>query len=164
MHRCSTRLVAVIAAVAAMPMLSAMDADIRIVPQVLFNNAGFEPGVALELRADTGRELVFRPELLLTDGGDSFGGGLSVLLNFFKTSNLPDRSTILLGPRFIHHNDDDYGWDAGAMAIWTVALGRDFPATHHYLEVIGVVGAVQDRDEDDIDPSLTIGAGYAYRF
>lgn len=160
----SSRLVAVVAAVAAAPLLSAMDADIRIVPQILINNAGFEPGIALELRGNMGREIVFRPELLLTDSGDDFGGGLSVLMNFFDSVNLPGRSAILMGPRFIHHNDEDFGWDAGAMVIWNLAIGREFPKTHHFVEVIGVVGAVEDREEDDIDPSLTIGAGYAYRF
>lgn len=160
----SPRLVAVIAALAAVPMASAMDTDIRVVPQILVNNAGIEPGVALELRAEMGRTLVFRPELLLTDSADSFGGGLSILMDFFEPSNLPRRSSIVMGPRFIHHNDPDYGWDAGAMAIWTMAMGREIPATHHYFQVIGVVGAVQDRSEDDIDPSLTVGAGYAYRF
>lgn len=163
MHR-SSCLATVIASFAAIPMLSAMDTDIRVVPQILFSNAGFEPGVAFELRADTSRELLIRPELLITDGGDDVGGGLSVLFGIFESTTLPRRSSISFGPRVIHHNDEDYGWDAGAMALWTMGLGRDIPATHHYLEVLGVVGAVQDRDDDDVDPSLTAGAAYGYRF
>lgn len=163
MHR-SSRLATAFAAVVAVPMLSAMDADIRVVPQVLFSNAGFEPGVAFEFRADTSRELILRPELLVTGHGDDIGGGLSVLIGVFEDVNLPRRSTINVGPRVIHHNEEDYGWDGGAMALWTMALGRELPATHHHIEVLGVIGAVQNRDDDDVDPSLTVGAAYAYRF
>lgn len=160
----TARHTATLFAIALSPALVAMDADLRVVPQVMINNAGFEPGVAMEFRTAGDRTWVLRPELLITDAGDDIGGGLSLLVDVAQPSILPDNSSILVGPRAVHHNEEDFGWDAGAMAMWSMGLGRDLTITHHHIEVIGVIGVVDDRDEDDLDPSLTVGGAYAYRF
>jgi hypothetical protein len=134
----------------------------RLVAQAMVGTAGFEPGVAAEWRFK-GPHLLVRPEAFISEDHDlGVGASIGWELTFF---NLPERHTITLGPRVVYHNSDDYGWGADAMAIWHFDLVPS-QRGRHFLEVIGTVGAIEDerRGDNDIDPAISVGAGYGFQF
>lgn len=134
----------------------------RLVGEVMVGSSGFEPGVAAEWRVGDPM-CVLRPEVFInSDARPGFGASVSWGLSFL---NLPERQSLTFGPRIVYHNSDDSGWEADAMAIWHFDLiptqrGR------HYLEVIGAIGALQDRKDDRNDTIIgaTVGVGYGYQF
>jgi hypothetical protein len=134
----------------------------RAVAQVLVGTAGFEPGVAAEWRLGD-QPLMARPELFINEDGNlGFGASLGFDLGFFR---LPDRHTLTVGPRIAFHNSDESGWEADAMAIWNfdVAPGD---RGHHFIEVIGAVGILEDEEDPDKNAKFgaSIGLGYGYQF
>lgn len=135
----------------------------RLVAQALVGTAGFEPGVAAEWRFGA-PHLVIRPEVFINDDDHDrdVGAGLSV---GFQVFDLPERHAITIGPRIVHHNSDDYGWGADAMAIWHFDLVPSHRG-RHFLEVIGTVGVIEEerRGDNDADPAASVGAGYGFQF
>lgn len=148
--------------VAGFTQLAAAEGSVGIVPQIMVGTAGMEIGLAVEVRSPRWQELNLRPELFLNND-ERVGGGLSVLWAFSDWFNFPDRHDFAIGPRVVHHNTEDEGLDASALGIWSIALG-DVVDRRHAIEVLAAVGVLQDREEDDADPSLSVGAAYAYRF
>lgn len=134
----------------------------RVVVQALVGTADFEPGVALEWRFG-GAPLMVRPEAFLNED-DRVGGGGSVgwRLPIF---DLPQRHAITVGPRVVHHNSDEYGWGFDAMAIWHFDLVPS-QRGHHFLEVIGTLGAIEEErpGDNDMEFGASVGVGYGYQF
>lgn len=139
----------------------------RLVAQALVGTAGFEPGVAAEWRFGGPHTMLVRPEVFISrdqhgdhDHNVGLGGSVAWELPF----NLPERHVITLGPRVVYHNSDQYGWGADAMAIWHFDLVPS-QRGRHFLEVIGTVGAIEEKyGDDDIEPAVSIGAGYGFQF
>ena len=132
----------------------------RLVGEVLVGSSGFEPGVAAEWRVGDPM-CVLRPEVFInSDARPGFGASVSWDLTFL---NLPERQSLTFGPRVVFHNSDDSGWEADAMAIWHFDL---IPSQRgrHFLEVIGTVGALQDRKDDKNDTIIGASGGIAYGF
>ncbi len=134
----------------------------RLVGQVLFGTAGFEPGIAAEWRFGEPHLLV-RPEVFLNeDSRAGIGASLGWELNFLALS---ERHAITIGPRVVYHNSDDYGWGADAMAIWHFDL---IPSQRgrHFLEVIATGGVIEEEKDGDSDaePGFSVGAAYGFQF
>ncbi len=135
----------------------------RLVAQALVGTSGFEPGIAAEWRLGHDADIVVRPEVFLNEDADVGGGAsLSWELRFL---DLPDRQSLTVGPRVVYHNSDDSGWEADAMAIWSLDFCTQ-PRGRHYLEVIGAVGVRQDEPDgkDDTKLGASIGVGYGFQF
>ncbi len=132
----------------------------RLVGEVLVGSSGFEPGVAAEWRVGDPM-CVLRPEVFInSDARPGFGASVTWDLSFL---NLPERQSLTFGPRVVYHNSDDSGWEADAMAIWHFDL---IPSQRgrHFLEVIGTIGALQDRKDDRNDTIIGASGGVAYGF
>jgi hypothetical protein len=132
----------------------------RLVGEVLVGSSGFEPGVAAEWRVGDPM-CVLRPEVFInSDARPGFGASVTWDLAFL---NLPERQSLTFGPRVVFHNSDDSGWEADAMAIWHFDL---IPSQRgrHFLEVIGTIGALQDRKDDKNDTIIGASGGIAYGF
>lgn len=140
----------------------AAETQISVVPQLALGTAGLEPGLAVEWRASSLLPIVLRPEVLLNEDGD-IGGGGSVLYELTRGAVLPNRQAIAFGPRIVHHQADDTGWEAGLLATWGYDLDAGRP-WRHSVGVLGAVGAQEDRKHDDWDVGLTGGIFYAFRF
>ena len=141
------------------------DALPRLGAPVLVGTSGIEPGIFAEWRLSAA-QLILRPEVFVNED-EHIGGGAALAWEpeFF---HLPERHSISLGPRLVHHNSDDSGWEVDLQAIWSLDLVPRHRG-HHYLEVIGSVGVLEDEhDENDDDSDATIGAsvgiGYGYQF
>jgi len=67
----------------------------------------------------------------------------------------------------VYHNSDDSGWEADALVIWNLDLNTS-QRGRHFLEVIGAIGVLQDKENDDgankAVVGASIGAGYGYQF
>ncbi len=155
-------------AVAIPAVAQAEDGALRIVPQIMVGTSGFEPGLAVEFRLRSPDALILRPEVFVND--DGVGGGAAVLWSLAKPFHLGDRSDFAIGPRLVHHNADDHGLEASALAIWNITLGNDL-ARRHSIEILGALGVVDAIDKDNnnnddhsIEFAASVGAAYAYRF
>jgi hypothetical protein len=147
-------------AVSAADLLPSDPVAPRVVAQVIFGTAGFEPGVAAEWRVSD-RRLLIRPEASINEDGHlGFGASLGWNLAFL---DLPERHTISIGPRVVYHNTDEYKWGADAMAIWSFDF-IDTPRHRHYLEVIGTIGFIEDDEHDETDAGASAGIGYGFQF
>jgi len=142
---------------------SAMDNDLRIVPQILAGTAGVEPGVALEWRGLDKAVLILRPEIFLSEDGD-LGAGAAVLYDVSNNLDLPERQAMAIGPRVVYHNSDQYSWEADVMATWSFDLKGDSRAWTHAVGLIGAVGVVHDKDDDDNEPGASVGLFYSFGF
>lgn len=132
----------------------------RLIGELMLGTSGFEPGIAAELRT-VGLAHIIRPEIFLNEDFRP-GFGISVAWNL-TFLDLPDRQMISVGPRAVYHNSDNSGWEADAMAIWHMNMGSK-QRSQHYLEVIGTLGALQDKDDDRRDTVIGASAGLAYGF
>ena len=143
--------------------LHAADTDVRLVPQLVIGTAGFEPGVAVEIRGLARPELVLRPEVLLNEDG-RLGVGGALLYDVSTGMDLPSRHAVAIGPRVLYHNSDHYGWAADAMATWGYDLAPEQRAWRHSIGALATVGALQDRKHDDTDLGASVGIFYAFGF
>lgn len=150
--------------------LSAMDRPLsdpaypRLVVQALVGTSGFEPGIVAEWRLHD-HEIMLRPEVFISeDGRPGAGGSINWNLSLL---NLPDSQYLTVGPRVVYHNSDDSGWEADALVIWNLDLNTS-QRGRHFLEVIGALGVLQDKENDDgankAVVGASIGAGYGYQF
>jgi hypothetical protein len=141
----------------------------RVVGEVLVGTAGFEPGVAAEWTFDLGTLVRVRPEVIL-NLDDLPGLAVSATVPV-ASGSLPATQSLWIGPRLVFHNDRydggkrdgdlAYGFGAEAMALYTFAIIPEQPGRHS-IELIGALGLVDHHDDTDI--SLTIGAGYGFKF
>lgn len=148
----------------------AAEGDLRITPQLMIGTAGFEPGVALEYRAPSSPTLVFRPEVFLSED-ERLGGGGAVL--FAPHFNLPAGHDLCVGPRLVYHNSDDTGFEADALATYSVALAGTQPSAQHFVGGLAALGLRDDRQHDhdddhrhhhDLAIGASVGVFYSYRF
>ncbi len=149
----------------------AVEGDFRITPQLMVGTAGFEPGLALEYRAPASPNIVFRPELFLSED-ERLGGGGAVL--FAPHFDLPSGQELCFGPRFVYHNSDDTGYEADALATYSVAIGGMQPNARHFVGGLAALGLRDDRHHDDdyddghhhhdLAIGASVGAFYSYRF
>jgi hypothetical protein len=150
----------------------------RLAGQVLVGTAGFEPGVAGEWEFVAARPWRVRPEVFISDSADP---GIGVSLGWaIAEGELPHGQRLFLGPRLAYHNDrhehdvrrgngtirhEDgdvrYGFEASAFGQYIFPIIPSKP-DRHYIEAIAGLGVI-DHD-DDADPSITVGAAYAYQF
>lgn len=142
--------------------VAAEDMDLRLVPQLVAGTAGFEPGVALEWRGWQPRPIL-RPEVFLNEDG-RVGGGAAVLHDLSTTLGLPSRQALAAGPRVVHHNSDEYDWEADALVIWSYDLVGGARSWRHSIEAIGAAGVIRDREDDDYGLGLSAGIGYGFGF
>ena len=141
----------------------AVEDDLRIVPQIMAGTSGVEPGVALEWRASDLAPLIVRPEVLISEDGRP-GGGAAVLWDISTTIDLRGRQAFAVGPRAVYHNSDESGWEIDAMATWTYDLIGGIRPWRHALGVLGAVGIVRDKEQDETDVGASGGIFYSYRF
>lgn len=140
----------------------AMEVHPRIVGQVLVGRTGIAPGGAAELSFGSERNVLVRPELFINDDFD-LGLGCGVLWQL-PLRELPHDHSLHLGPRLVHHNQDDWGWEISAMGLYGFPLGDD---GRHWLEGIAAFGFLEEkrhRDDSDLELGPWIGAAYAYQF
>ncbi len=143
---------------------AAVEGDLRIVPQLMVGSAGVEPGVALEWRGSPAGQWVIRPEVLLSND-DRPGVGIAVLYDLSSAMELPSRQAFAVGPRVVYHNSDEDGWEADALATWSFELSDDVARPwRHAIGALGALGVSQDREHDDSDIAVTVGAFYSFRF
>jgi len=140
----------------------ALDADVRLVPQLEMGSSGFEPGIAAEWRDAERHAFVIRPELFLNEDG-GLGGGAAVLGDFSRSIDLPTRYAVAAGPRLVYHNSDDSGWEVDAMLTMGCDLSNINDSWRHSVGLIGAIGALEDTEHDDVDVGVTAGIYYAYR-
>jgi hypothetical protein len=150
------------AALALAGPVAAADMDLRLVPQVMVGTAGLEPGAALEWRGWHPRPIL-RPEAFINEDG-RVGGGGAILHDLSTALGLPMRHALAAGPRVVHHNSDDYDWEADALVIWSYDLVGGARSWRHSVELIGAAGVVRDKDDDDYGLGLSAGVGYAFGF
>ncbi len=141
----------------------AMDHDIRITPQIAYGTAGFEPGLALELRFLDLRGWFLRPEASLSKD-DRIGGGAALLYDFSSQLDVPRRVAFAVGPRVVYHNADRYGWEADALATLGVDLMDGVRAWRQSVGVLGTVGVVRDKRRDESRLGTSIGVFYSFGF
>lgn len=143
---------------------SAVEHDLRIIPQISVGTAGVEPGLALEWRGMEDQPyFIFRPEIFVSEDG-RIGGGAAVLYDISQRIGLPERQAIATGPRLVYHNADDHGWEADVMATWSYDLARGMRTWRHAVGVLGTIGVVHDRDNDDNDLGTSAGVFYSFGF
>ena len=143
--------------------LGAADTDLSIVPQLTFGTAGFEPGVALEWRINGQQPIVLRPEVFVNED-HRIGGGGSVLLDLTRTINLPEQHSVAIGPRVVHHHADDISWEADALVTWNYDLSDRLAVRRHAVGLLGALGVLHDRRDDQQELGATAGATYSFRF
>ena len=141
---------------------SAVDNDLRIIPQIIAGTAGVEPGLALEWRGMDRSNLIVRPEIFVSED-EEIGAGGAVLWDLSRDFDLPQRHAIAIGPRVVYHNSDRYSWEADAMATWSFDLMTE-DAWKHAVGAIGAVGVIHDKKEDENDIGVSAGIFYSYRF
>lgn len=142
---------------------SAVDNDLRLIPQITAGTAGVEPGLALEWRGMDRSALILRPELFLSEDGD-LGGGAAVLYDISDDLDLPKQQAVAVGPRVVHHNSDQYSWEADAMATWSFDLMGESRAWQHALGVLGAIGIAHDKEDDENVLGASVGIFYSYGF
>lgn len=135
--------------------------DLRLVPEAMVTLPGLEIGVALEYRAVGAAWLVARPEVFVNDDGDIGAGG--ALLWSLKDTFRFDRFDLAFGPRFAHHGAEDYSWSLGGMGLFSYALGGG-NVRRHFIEALGELGVINDKDDDETEINLMAGVAYAFRF
>jgi hypothetical protein len=145
-----------------------VDKDPRVGGQALIGTTGLEPGAFAEFTFGNDYIFVVRPELFLNDDADlGFGGSA---LWQIPWERLEDHS-LYIGPRVVDHNndiedvddDDGYGLELGALAIYNIPFGGG----QHNLELLGAVGFVDEEDTDgdsDLTIGFSVGLGYAFQF
>jgi hypothetical protein len=141
----------------------AAENDLRIVPQLMVGTAGFEPGLAMEWRGRKHLSFVVRPEVFVNEDG-GVGGGGAFLVDMSAQFDLNPRHALAVGPRVVHHNSDQYGWEADALATWSYDLVGADRSWQHAIGVLGAVGVVDDKEHDDYDLGLTAGVFYSFWF
>jgi len=142
---------------------SAMENDIHIIAQVNAGTAGVEPGLALEWRGMDRQSLIIRPEVFLNEDED-IGGGVAILFDVSDRIGIPQRHAFAVGPRVVHHNSDEYSWEADAMATWSFDLVGGNRAWQHSVGVLAAVGLIHDKEDDDNDLGASAGLFYSYGF
>ncbi len=156
---------AAMAPLAAMDNLGADSSYPRVGGEVLFGTSGFEPGIDAAWRFHTmSSTMIIRPELTLSEDSRP-GVAISVSWNL-DMLNLPKNQTLSVGPRIAWHNSDDHGLEGGLMGLYSFDFMNDRPG-HHFFEVIGVAGLVEDKSNDNDKATRfggTIGVGYSYQF
>ena len=141
----------------------ALDNDVRLVPQLAYGTAGFEPGLALEWHQPDAHGLIVRPELLLIED-DKLGGGGAILFDLSSSLELPSRHAVAIGPRVVYHHANHYGWEADGMLTWSVDLEAAAQPWRHSVGLLGALGLVEDNRRNDTDVGATVGIFYAFRF
>lgn len=142
---------------------SAAENDQRILPQLMVGTAGFEPGLALEWRGRERLSYVIRPEVFVNEDG-GVGGGGAILVDVSAQFDLNARHSLAIGPRVVHHNADQYGWEADVLATWGYDLVGGEQSWQHAIGVLGAVGVVDDEEHGDDDLGLTAGVFYSFGF
>lgn len=161
--KCVPGILACGAALALTTPASAMESDFRIIPQITAGTAGVEPGVALEWRGLERTSVIIRPEVFVSEDGD-IGAGAAILYDVSQNLDLPKRQAIAIGPRVVYHNSDQYSWEADAMATWSFDLVNNDRAWQHAVGVLGAIGIIHDKDDDDNDLGASAGIFYSYGF
>ena len=129
----------------------------RFGPQVLIGTSGFEPGYMGEFDFGTFR---LRPEVFLQDWGRP-GIGVSGLWRLPVV--LKEGHDLHIGARLAFHNGEhtnDPRGELSAIGIYNLPLPLGAPSRHN-LELIGALGVI---DKDGVEPAVSAGAGYVYRF
>lgn len=130
--------------------------------QVLAGTSGIEPGVFAEWRLSEA-QIQLRPEVFVNEDGKVGAGGAIAWSPEFI--DLPERHALALGPRVLFHNSDDSGWEVDLLAIWSFDL---IPSQRgrHFLEIIGAVGVLEDREgpDDETEVGASAGIGYGFQF
>ena len=150
--------------------LSAVESAIpRLVGELLVGTADLEPGVAAEWTFGEELPIRVRPEALI-NRRDLPGLALSVTFPI-AAGSLPGDQELHLGPRLVFHNeryrggkyDDDlrYGLGFEVFGIYDFPIVPSQPGRHG-IQALAALGVVDHRD--DLDPSLTVGAAYAFSF
>lgn len=143
---------------------SAVENDVRIIPQITAGTAGVEPGLALEWRGLDGRpSFILRPEVFVSEDG-RVGAGGAILYDVSPNLELPRRQALAVGPRVVYHNADHFGWEADVMATWSYDLLIRQRPWQHAIGVLGAVGVAHDKEHDDTDVGASAGVFYSYRF
>jgi hypothetical protein len=137
----------------------------RAVADVNVGTAGFEAGIALEFRFLDAPNWEIRPEAFINDDS-RVGAGVLLAWDLGKGFGLPDGHDLYLGPRVVYHNSDHDKWELDGEAIYSFPIFHQNP-NRHFIEIIGSVGYLQHRDDDDSQSNrfgATIGIGYAFQF
>lgn len=142
---------------------SAVENDLRILPQITAGTAGVEPGLALEWRGMDRTTLILRPEVFLSED-QNVGAGAAILYDISPSLGLAKRQAIAVGPRIVYHNSDQYSWEADAMATWSLDLKSGSRAWQHAIGVLAAVGVVHDKEDDENDMGASGGIFYSYKF
>ena len=136
----------------------------RLIGQLLVGTSGVEPGVAAEFSStEPEHPWRLRPEIFISEDG-RVGAGLSLSWRVVKDW-ITGNDELYVGPQAVFHISDDHGWEGSAQAIYSFPIVHSMP-DHHFLQVIGAVGVVDDRKHADhhADFAGTIGVAYAYQF
>lgn len=136
--------------------------DIRLLPQLALGTSGIEPGVAVELRDTAVNRLIVRPEILINED-ERIGGGLAVLYDISDRLPDMDRRSLAIGPRLVHHNSDETGWEADVMVTFGMQITDRIDAWKHSVGILGALGVRDDREDDNRRIGATLGGWYAYR-
>ena len=144
---------------------AAQDADssdgqgqIGIAPGIMVGSSGFEPGLAFEIQAET---VTIRPELILSED-ERIGAGVALLWDLTTRANLDPGQRIETGPRLLHHDADDHGWEIDGMLVWSLAIGQK-RSWRHAVEMIGAVGLVDERHDAGAAIGFNLGLAYVFR-
>jgi len=143
-------------------LLAADESLPQVSAQLLLSRAGIEPGIAAEWRwIRNDRTLSARPEIFLSEER-KIGGGVSLGWRI-EWDGISMDHDLTIGPRFVFHNSVKLGWEASAMAIYSIPIMAAFPK-RHAVQLIGVAGIVEDIDDDVTEYAGTIGVSYAFDF
>jgi hypothetical protein len=137
----------------------------RIAAEAMVGTAGFEGGLAAEFIFHDPSIWQIRPEVFINDDS-RVGLAVSLSWDLNAVARLPDGHEFFIGPRVAYHNSDHDKLELDAMGIYSFPLFQDKPI-HHHIEIIGTVGVLEHRDDNDNVSSrigASIGLGYAYQF
>ncbi len=149
------------ALLAPLAALSAFEIQPRVGGQFALSRTGFEPGGFAELSLGDDRNFLIRPEVFFNEDGD-LGWGGSVLWQV-PLRQLPRDQSLYIGPRFIDHNADDWGFGVDALGLYDFPIGD---SRKHYLEGLVTAGFVNEQKggDDSNEPNVGVGIAYAYQF
>lgn len=147
---------------AAMATASALENDIRLVPELALGTSGLEPGFAIEVRTAGVHPVIVRPELLLSEDGH-LGVGGALLVDISPQARLANRQALAVGPRIVYHNANDSSWEADAMATWAFDLSDGIVPWRQSVGALAALGLLRDPEHEDYGIGLTAGVFYAYR-
>lgn len=137
----------------------------RGVAELLLGSAGFEGGVAAEIRGSGSEYWQVRPEVFINEDS-RVGAGVSLDWDLGRVVQLPHDQDLYVGPRVVYHNSNHDKWELGGTAIYSIPIFSGHPERNH-LEIIGAAGYLEHRSNDGDHSDRfggTLGLGYAYQF